>query len=380
MPAFESALSALERPASALLLDGWIAPVLSARALAADSNAVVLRALEAREGPGEVLGDLAGGARFGPWPPRHWLIALSQGEIRAVSLRGGDVERWVPTAVEIVSSMRSWRSGGASPYSAEAEVRLASGRKIVVGLAVCEDEDAARREVGVLARAVAGALDLPGPATSDGESDLVGEPSDDIVVPLARLSIGLEAERLVLRDHDGPDPKKYLGAYRVAAALFAVVAVGLWATLGIEAQRAGVGALLGTGALALVSSIAAYAFFEIARFTARYDADSVALAWFGADRVVVAPWVSRRGAIDTRPMGRFGSAIRTAEIQGCSSLEKDGMAAIELSTEHGPIEVVRLADAGAGVAFAKVIERTIATVAAPEKKKTALMRAKARRA
>ncbi len=378
MRRFEDALAALGLSDDAVLLDGCIAPERAAKALARAPRTAVLRALESREGPGEELPDLAGGARFGPWPPKQWFVAFEKGAIRAVSLREDAVQKFLVRSISIVSLPTDWRTEASAPFTATIEVGVEGDRALLVGLSVAEEEGVARARLALLAEAIATITGIDLPYGTKPPDDAVDEP--DITKTLSRVSFGREADCIVLRDHGGPDPKRNVPSFRAAAIAFAVIAVGLYVTLALEIPRVGIGAILGTGSLALVSSVAAYAFFEIARFGARYDADSVALAWFGADRVVVAPWVSRRGAIDTRPSGRFGAAIRTTEIHGCSSLEKNGEAAVELSTEHGPIEVVRLADREAGVALANAIERMIASVAAPEKKKTALMRAKARRA
>jgi hypothetical protein len=285
----------------------------------------------------------------------------------------------VPKRVAVVASERAWRAAPPSPWTAEIEVHLEAGRVVLAGLGVGDDESAARRRVSDLARALAEALRVECGGDVNDDSSAPPEQALATVGNAARLAWNLEGDLLVLRDLTNLGPKASAGGYRLAALAFAAIAVALWVALALQIPSGGIGALLGTGSVALVLSIAAYAFFEMGRFAGRFASDDMPIAWFGNDVVVVAPWVSRYGAVDTRPQGRFGAAIRTTEIHGCAAFSKDGDTAVELATEHGPIEVVRVADKDFGVSLAKTVERAIASVAAPEKKKTALQRAKARR-
>jgi hypothetical protein len=115
-----------------------------------------------------------------------------------------------------------------------------------------------------------------------------------------------------------------------------------------------------------------------ARFSYAYVATSTPLAWFADDRVVVAPWVSREGAIDTQPEGRYGAAIKIAEVERVVVDARGDEHTVKLETAHGPIDVLS-STRELCEHWAKAIEGVLPRVAAPHKKATAIMRARARR-
>src|SRR5262249_31155460 len=122
-------LRELARAESDVVADGWISPGASARALVSEGASskakdvsVVVRALERQSGPDEKLDDLAGGAKFGPWPPRLWFLALDKGTARAVTASGAEPLDGTITAVRIVSSERTWLKPSATRWASEIEI------------------------------------------------------------------------------------------------------------------------------------------------------------------------------------------------------------------------------------------------------------------
>lgn len=214
-----------------------------------------------------------------------------------------------------------------------------------------------------------------------GTSSDATSPEHDAPAPdgARRYSLRFEGEHLVLRDLESAGPKQGAGLFVLLAIVFGGLAVYTLRELSRAwSGEATSGALLGLGALSAILVLASYAMASVARFSYAYVATSTPLAWFADDRVVVAPWVSREGAIDTQPEGRYGAAIKIAEVERVVVDARSGAHTVKLETAHGPIDVLsatrELCDH-----WAKAIERALPLVAAPRKKATAIMRARARR-
>src|SRR5205823_6507616 len=141
-------------------------------------------------------------------------------------------------------------------------------KTLVLGMAVADDEASARAKLAPYAHAIATVAGISAearvglPATRNPSSPTSDGPLASMGAG-ARLAWGLEGDLIVLRDFASHGPFANAGAYRTTAVVFALVAVALWVTLGLETRGAPAGAMIGTGAVALVVSIAAYAFFEI---------------------------------------------------------------------------------------------------------------------
>ncbi len=313
---------------------------------------------------------------FGPEPKRPLVAALTRGKAE-LKLDGGE-----SVAVERVSSETSpfaWGSWGGkafSRYASTVAVELRGGRKLVVAERVAEDEATAKAGAAELASALAAALGL----TNDDASEPASPPAKPSGGASTSLRFGLrfEGDRLVLRDYESRGPRENAGKFRVLALIALALAVMVWARLvGAFRDHAELASLLGLGAVALVLSLAAFAMNEIARFATKYVADSAPLAWFGDDHVVVAPWVSRKGAVDLRPEGRYGAAIKIAEINAVVVREDKESAAVMLETEHGPIDVLYADDPAAAARWRRAVERALVSVAAPQKRAIPLVRASA---
>src|SRR5690606_11791420 len=117
-----------------------------------------------------------------------------------------------------------------------------------------------------------------------------------------------------------------VGALVAAGSLVAATRGASWTQI---ALRAGIVAVFALGA---------FAFFHVARHALRYRAAGAPIVVFADDRVVVAPWVRRDGAIDRRPEGRFGAGVRIAEVRAVHVVPRKEGHAVSLDTEHGPID------------------------------------------
>src|SRR5262249_22998875 len=138
------------------------------------------------------------------------------------------------------------------------------------------------------------------------------------------------------------------------------------------------GRALGSAALAAIVTLTAYAFFGVARFSAKYGARSVPCVAIGRDRLVVSPWVSRGGAIDERPEGRIGAAIPLGEVRSAVHVARDDAFAVEVDTEHGPIDALVASGEDVAILLRSAIERAIAGAAHPNAGASAKQRARAR--
>src|SRR5262249_31904821 len=150
-----------------------------------------------------------------------------------------------------------------------------------------------------------------------------------------------EGNRFVVRDLASTGPRASAPSKFVTAAILAVVAAGLWIDGGLAMRDSGAsGRALGALALAALGALTADGFYGVARLAVKYGARSSACVVIGNDRVVAAPWVSRGGAIDERPEGRFGAAIPLHEVRGVGVVPRDGAFAVELDTDHGAIDAL----------------------------------------
>lgn len=382
---------ALGRPVTARLADA-LSSIEGARGALAEAGAeAVLKGLAPRSGPRETLDDLAGGAQFGPWPPALVFVALEGDEdVVVVAARSGaEPSREVARLVEVrvTSGAFDWyrakarrvaasKAEGQRPSKCWAETTLVldvpaaehAERRVVLATAIAATEEDARATLDPLAKDVAAWIRRE--AIANGRD--AKPPTTATLDGGATLAWSREGDVIVLRDYANPGPSRYASAYRTTSIVSLVVAVALGASLAVQAVAgAPVGALIGTGAVAAVLLVNAFAFFKIAGFAGRYASDSLALAWFGDDKIVVGPWLSRYGAVDTRPSGRLGAAIPTAEVNGVERFERDGVHAVEVASEHGPLEIVRTPSASIADDVARVARGLLEAVAAPKKSRPA---------
>jgi len=210
----------------------------------------------------------------------------------------------------------------------------------------------------------------------------LGEPLS--AAELARFGLRTEGSRVVLRDwdSDGPRTSAARNAW-IGAALLASAAVA-WYALGRSLNAGGVsGATAGAGVVAALLTVAGYAFLGVARFSAKYRAVSAPLVAVARDRIVVLPWVSRDGAVDERPEGRLGAAVALGEVRGASPKPRRPQTpgvAVELDTDHGPIDVMVCTSAAAAERWCAVLDRVIDEARHPRQGATARQRARQRAA
>lgn len=380
----------LGRSGTAPLADGLAAPIAARAALASAGRAAVLKGLERRSGPREQLDDLAGGAQFGPWPPS--LVFVATGDADDVVLvtppprvaADPVAERARLAGVRVSAGAFDWHRAKArrvattkveaprpSKHWAELELDLdvaGTTRTVVLASVIAPTEEEARAALAPLSRDVeawlAGqAVDTPDEAREERAA------APRTLDEGATLAWSREGDVIVLRDYANSGPSRYATAYRTTSIVSLAVALALAGSLAVQAVAGvPVAALIGTGAVAAVLLVNAFAFFQIAGFASKYASDSLALAWFGDDKLVIGPWLSRYGAVDTRPSGRLGAAIPTAEVNGVTALERDGLHTVEVASEHGPLELVRTSSASIASDVTAAARSLLEAVAAPKKR------------
>jgi hypothetical protein len=210
------------------------------------------------------------------------------------------------------------------------------------------------------------------PALGDGSVD---------VAELARFALRSEGEAVVVRDWDstGPRASAVRNAW-IGGALF-VGAVAGWVQLWRSLREGGPpGVTVAAGVVAALLTLAGYAFVGVARFSARYRAACAPLVAVGRDRIVVLPWVGRDGAVDARPEGRLGAAIALGEVRRASPKPRRNGVAVELDTDHGPIDAMVCATAASAELWCAVLDRIVDEARHPRLVATARQRARQRAA
>ncbi|UQA55733.1 hypothetical protein [Polyangium aurulentum] len=249
-------------------------------------------------------------------------------------------------------------------------------------VAEAADLDAARAlaRVQPVAAALARALEIPlapeDAAEPAPQSTQEALPAESLLPAraLARFAMRSEGDRLVLRDHGSTGSR----AAARNKAILGLVILGVALVLWIQTVRAFQGGdrnlMLGAGSAALLLTVASYGFLGVARFASRYAARSVPVLWAGRDRFVIAPWVSHEGAVDRLPEGRLGAAIALEELRGVVVCRRDALAAIEIDTDHGPMDALTLEDEAVARFFAEPIRRALADMAHPSTRASARKR------
>ncbi|WP_434040905.1 MULTISPECIES: hypothetical protein [Sorangium] len=252
--------------------------------------------------------------------------------------------------------------------------RAAAAQRLLV--AEAQDLEAARAEalVEAVAAPLAAALRVPLQTARGTEPpDAVAprplpEPAPAPALSaaaLARFAIRSEGELFVLRDHASQGPRGSATRNALLGGALLLLALALW----IQAMRsvsAGDSAIaIGAGSAAALLSLAGYAFLGVARFSSRYAARSAPVASFGAGRFVVAPWVSRTGAIDLRPEGRLGAAISAGEVHAVQVQPRGDRFAVEIDTDHGPIDALLTDREDVARYWRDAMDRAVASVRHP---------------
>jgi len=252
--------------------------------------------------------------------------------------------------------------------------------RLLVAEAVDLDAARALTRVRPVAAALARALEVPiepddaaEPAPRSTQEAL---PAEGLLPAraLARFAMRSEGERLVLRDHGSTGSRAAARRKAILGLVILVVAIALWIQTAHAFQGGDRNLTLGAGAGALLLTVASYGFLGVARFASRYAARSVPVLWAGRDRFVIAPWVSHTGAVDRLPEGRLGAAIALEELRGVVVCRRDELAAIEIDTDHGPMDALAVEDEAVARFFAEAIRRALADMAHPSTRASARKR------
>ena len=383
-------VGSLASPAADGLLDPGGA-ARSLRALPAGGSLLLRAAPELRE-------EAKGYAAL-PEDPAWALIARGSSEVPLAPLRANEkaagARRAKARAVAVLTGDEPCCDSPSCKLTrtvAAAWLELEGGGdgRLLVAEARDFDAEAARDAVRGVASALAWALGVPlqvGGEAVDAAEEAAADEGDAgarggawTAGDLARFALRSEGDRIVLRDYASRGPREtarrtlFIGLVLLAAAL------GLWALFATRVQAGDQGMSVALGALAALVSITAYAFLGVGRFAVSYAEASSPLVAMGRDRVVVAPWVSRRGEVDLRPEGRLGAAIPIGEVQGVSVLDRDGKKVVELATDHGPIDALEHEDAALAELVCEALRRSLDQVRHPGRGASAKQRARAKAA
>jgi hypothetical protein len=195
---------------------------------------------------------------------------------------------------------------------------------------------------------------------------------------LARHAFRSEGDRIVLRDFASVGPRASAPRNTLIGVLLMLTAAFFWFELAMALRSDGAGAKVALLAASALFTLAGVAFLGVARFSARYRAESSPLLVLGRDRFIVTPWVSRTGAVDRRPEGRLGAAIPLGELRAVTSVRRGGRHVIELDSDHGPIDALSTDREEVARYWAAAISRAAAEVRHPSAVASARQRARAR--
>lgn len=352
----------------ATFVDGFFLASEAARELDQASGGVCLR-VRAEGAIADRAPEVAGEPVFGPEPPALSRLELTQGSTSA-RLDGAPVEI---SGARVVGRGLSWGSGGAQFQRGAAEAVISlkksgASLEVVVSQAIGDDEPAAAREVAPLVESIERFVGLM--SATEAPRSQREHPSAH---PSSRFSVGFEGDAVVVRDHESRGPRDRIQRYVILGTLSLLLAVAaVFAFIAQLRANAPLTSTIGFGAAIPVSLLGAVAMFEIARYAGKYRALSAPLAWFADDRVVVAPWVSRAGAVDRSPEGRFGAAISPREITGVEVRSSGEAFAVTLDGPHGPIEVLLTQEREVARRYQLIIERVVRAVAAPKRRAASL--------
>ncbi|MEZ4294302.1 MAG: hypothetical protein R3B70_04950 [Polyangiaceae bacterium] len=380
----DASIATLGAPPEESALDGWTDPQGAAAALGDlnDKASALLRA----------AADLAAGEPgFAPEPAVPLWIRLTRGssEIRVCPALAGASSAPEPRRVTrvVVESepMPDSETGAVARVTLSLDRKAGgSGNTLLVAEAWASTEEVAVARVRPLASRLARALSVPAslPGVEAGESAAAGASAVPALPArsLARFAMRAEGPRLVLRDFASRGPREGSGVHLLVGLVFAGCAAYAWVAFSRALGASGLTAsdsLAWLGGSALLT-LSAVAFLGVWQFAQRYSAASAPVVAFGGGKVVVAPWVSRKGAVGLDLEGRFGAGIDLAEVQGVSVQERKGLRAVEVATDHGPIDALITPDAALASYLAAALGRVVEDLRPESSGRTARQRARSR--
>jgi hypothetical protein len=399
---------------SILAFDAEVARAIDAAGITAD--AVALDALADPAGAAAALrastaGDLlvlrvapplgGGDDAFGPRPvdPAWLRLVAGSAEVGVAPLRGGAMDRARAERVELEETEGACCDApGCTLRRTRASAWLvlagARGEGVPSRMLLAEVDGVASggasRRVQAFGAALGAALGVPvhgadgrpiaqGAAAADlGSPPEEGSLARPDVLALSRFVLRAEGGPVVLRDLALAGPRETVRRDAIAGALFMLLAA---VAVGLAVRAIAHGALeaaFGAGAAAALLGFFGTTFLSMARFAARYVARSTALVAVHAGRLVVAPWVSREGAIDRRPEGHYGAAVPLPEVHGLTVAARGARSVVVLDTEHGPFEALVAEREVDARFFCAALERVLEAAAHPEARESARQRARAR--
>jgi hypothetical protein len=380
----EAALTALGACPSDEAFDAWADPAGAAQALSGENSELRVTLLRAVWEPQAATGDAATKPADALWTRVH----RGSSEIRlcpALITGAPEIETRRATRVVVETEPSPDNAGAALARVVillDRNVDTAHSR-LLVAESWAHTEDLAVSRVRGMAARLARALSVPASLPQTGAAaelaDSIAPAPQMSARALARFTLRSEGKLLVLRDFASRGPREGAALHFAIGLGFAAPAAGAWLMFARSVRAAGVTA---SGSLAwLVGSVlltlAAVAFLGVARFARAYTAGSAPLVAIGAGKITVAPWVSRGGAVMPEPEGRFGAAIDLAEVRGVSVQDRKGRHALEVATEHGPIDALITDDPTIARYLAVALDRAISDLR-PQSAPTARQRARKR--
>ena len=358
------ALAALEVDTDERGHDGWLDPGSLTAAVEA-GEAVLLRVAP----PWQEVS-----AEGRPEPRDPWWLLLGKGaEVRLVPMRLVPEQAAASaTAIAVVVEIEPELCCDArrcDQHKSLASVWLqleggAAPERVLVAEHLGPAEAEVRAAVAPLAKALARRLAVPLDGAEIGPPEAAPpaapRPPERGGLPamaLARWSLRREGEVFVLRDHATRGPREAAaaeGGVAVALGALALTLTYFAVTAGMQHayQR-----LALVGIVAAVLAAASYAMMRIAAHSRAYRPRHAALLTLARDRLVLSPWHSRTGAVSPEPEGRFGAAVRIAEIERLHAVAEGERLSLRYETAHGPFEVGLLEDAEQARAWIAALER-----------------------
>lgn len=272
--------------------------------------------------------------------------------------------------VVLESSDIAWGQGGFGPsfnvHSARVLLRAEDQSELCVAERIARSAEEAEAELSELAELLRGRL-----LGAGGGDKAIASPAPP------RFSFAREGDVVVLRDYENVGPRSRTTRFWVMSALLLLGAGGaVMLTLQAHGAQAPLTTVLGYVVSSAVLLVGSFAMSQIAAHAAKYKADNTPLAWFGDDRVVVQPWLSRAGHVDRRPEGRLGAAVVTAELDEVVVIEREGLHAVTLTGPHGAIEVALTPKRSEAEGLARTVSMLLERVASPKKRAPSAARRK----
>jgi hypothetical protein len=321
-----------------------------------------------------VFADYAGevpGTSYLPFGDR--VVLESPAGSRALSGPDGAL---TPRSVELEVSPIRWGRGAFGPEFEAHHARLTldgGGRKLVLAERLAPSADLARASLEPLASALRARFVAPAdPGAPEAPETPDAHRASGQVGLVPRFSLAREGDVIVLRDFEDAGPRGRAGRFVALAVVLLAASLGAgWLTWSTYAAVGPTTTVAGYLVSTLVLAVGAFAMSRIAAFARRYAPTHAPLAWFGDDRVVVLPWVSREGAVDRRPEGRLGAAIPIGEIDEVVLEARDGAFAVTMRGPHGPMDVATTPDRAAAEELLRSVRGLVTTVASPRRRRVA---------